>query len=65
MGLSVGSATTGPYSEEVKPLVEIMLVKRVAVKITADRVRTWDHRKLGMPPQALGGTTKQFLDPIA
>jgi PPOX class probable F420-dependent enzyme len=64
VGLSVWERYNGPYSEEVKPLVEMMLVKRVAVKITAERVRTWDHRKLGMGATPLGGTTKEFLDPI-
>ena len=57
VGVSVWERYNGPYSEEVKPLVEFMLNKRVAVRIRADRTRTWDHRKLGMPPQALGGST--------
>jgi PPOX class probable F420-dependent enzyme len=64
VGVSVWERYNGPYSEEVKPLVELMLHKRVAVRIQADRTRSWDHRKLGMPPQALGGTTAAFLDPI-
>jgi PPOX class probable F420-dependent enzyme len=64
VGKSVWERYNGPYSEEVKPLVEIMLNKRVAVKINATRVRTWDHRKLGMPTTPLGGSTAAFLDPI-
>jgi PPOX class probable F420-dependent enzyme len=64
VGKSVWERYNGPYSEEVKPLVEIMLNKRVAVKINATRVRTWDHRKLGMPATPLGGSTAAFLDPI-
>jgi PPOX class probable F420-dependent enzyme len=64
VGKSVWERYNGPYSEEVKPLVELMLNKRVAIRIKADRVRSWDHRKLGMPRQELGGSTKQFLDPI-
>ena len=64
VGVSVWERYNGPYSEEVKPLVELMLNKRVAVRVQADRVRTWDHRKLGMPAQPLGGTTAAFLDPI-
>ncbi len=64
VGLSVWERYNGPYSEEVKPLVEMMLHKRVAVKISADRVRTWDHRKLGMGATPLGGSTAAFLDPI-
>jgi PPOX class probable F420-dependent enzyme len=64
VGVSVWERYNGAYSEEVKPLVEMMLVKRVAVKVNVDRMRTWDHRKLGMPAMALGGSTKAFLDPI-
>ncbi len=57
VGVSVWERYNGPYSEEVKPLVEFMLNKRVAVRIDVDRVRSWDHRKLGMDPIPLGGTT--------
>ncbi|MDP1820305.1 MAG: PPOX class F420-dependent oxidoreductase [Acidimicrobiales bacterium] len=64
VGVSVWERYNGPYSEEVKPLVEFMLTKRVAVRIRAERSRTWDHRRLGMPAQALGGTTAAFLDPV-
>ena len=65
VGVSVWERYNGPYSEEVKPLVEMMLTKRVAVRVQVDRMRTWDHRKLGMPVMALGGSTQQYLDPIA
>lgn len=65
VGVSVWERYNGPYSDDVQPLVELMLNKRVAVRIDATRTRTWDHRKLGMPPQALGGSTQAFLDPIA
>jgi PPOX class probable F420-dependent enzyme len=64
VGKSVWERYNGPYSEEVKPLVEVMLHKRVAVKVNAERIRTWDHRKLGMPVMELGGSTAQFLDPV-
>lgn len=64
VGVSIWERYNGPYSEEVKPLVEVMLNKRVAVRVRAERTRTWDHRKLGMPAQPLGGTTAAFLDPI-
>ena len=47
--------------EEVKPFVELMLNKRVAVRVDVDRVRSWDHRKLGMDPTPVGGTTAAFL----
>jgi PPOX class probable F420-dependent enzyme len=61
VGISVWERYNGPYSEEVRPLVEFMLNKRIAVRIRADRIRTWDHRKLGMDPIPLGGTTAEFL----
>jgi PPOX class probable F420-dependent enzyme len=64
VGVSVWERYNGPYSEEVKPFVETMLNKRVAVRVQVDRMRTWDHRKLGMPTMPLGGTTQAFLDPI-
>jgi PPOX class probable F420-dependent enzyme len=64
VGVSVWERYNGPYSEEVKPFVETMLHKRVAVRVQVDRMRTWDHRKLGMPAMPLGGTTQAFLDPI-
>ena len=65
VGVSVWERYNGPYTGETKPLVEFMLHKRVAVKITPTRVRTWDHRKMGMDPMPLAGTTAAFLDPIS
>ena len=38
-----------------------MLHKPVAVRLDVERVRSWDHRKLGMEPIPLGGTTAAFL----
>ncbi|WP_405177509.1 PPOX class F420-dependent oxidoreductase [Nocardia sp. NBC_01377] len=57
VGVSVWERYTGPYSEEMRPAVEAMLHKRVAIRVRPDRVRSWDHRKLGMPAIPLGGTT--------
>ena len=67
VGVSVWERYNGPYSDEVEPLVEFMLNKRIAVRIDVDRVRSWDHRKLGMDPIPVGGTTAQFInaDPYA
>ena len=50
-----------PYTEELKPFVELMAHNRVAVRLDADRVRSWDHRKLGLDPIDLGGSTAEFL----
>ena len=61
VGVSVWERYTGPYSEEMRPFVEMMLHKRVAVRLDVERVRSWDHRKLGMDPIPLGGATAQYL----
>ncbi|MFL6059850.1 MAG: pyridoxamine 5'-phosphate oxidase family protein [Marmoricola sp.] len=57
VGVSVWERYNGPYTEEMKPLVEFMLNKRIAVRVDASRTRSWDHRKLGLDPIPLGGTT--------
>ena len=57
VGVNVWERYNGPYSDEVKPLVEFMLHNRVAVRVRAERVRSWDHRKLCMDPLPIGGTT--------
>jgi PPOX class probable F420-dependent enzyme len=57
IGVNVWERYTGPYSDDAKPMIEAMLHKRVAVRLEVDRVRSWDHRKLGMPAMPVGGTT--------
>ncbi|MFN8016702.1 MAG: PPOX class F420-dependent oxidoreductase [Acidimicrobiales bacterium] len=57
VGVNVWERYNGPYTDDVKPLVEFMLHNRIAVRVRADRVRSWDHRKLGMDPLPIGGTT--------
>ena len=52
----------GVYTEEMKPLVEFMARNRAAVRLDTARVRSWDHRKLGLPVMELGGTTAAFLE---
>jgi len=61
VGVSIWERYTGPYTEEMRPFVEIMLNKRIAVRVDVDRTRSWDHRKLGMAPMELGGTTAAYL----
>jgi PPOX class probable F420-dependent enzyme len=48
IGVSVWERYQGPYTEESKPLVELMLNKRVGIRVDVERVVSWDHRKLGM-----------------
>lgn len=57
VGVSVFERYMGPYTEELKPMVEAMLHNRVAIRIEVERVRTWDHRKLGLGDIPVGGTT--------
>ena len=48
IGISVWERYQGPYTEESKPFVEMMLNKRVGIKVNVERVVSWDHRKLGI-----------------
>jgi PPOX class probable F420-dependent enzyme len=54
LGVSVFERYYGAYTDELKPFVETMLHKRVVVKLHVDRVVSWDHRKLGLPPTRPG-----------
>jgi PPOX class probable F420-dependent enzyme len=62
VGVDVFERYTGPYSEPMKPYVEAMMNKRVVVRVDAARVRSWDHRKLGMNAMPLAGTTAAYLE---
>lgn len=62
IGVNVFERYTGPYTEEMKPFVEIMLHKRVVVRVDPIRTRSWDHRKLGMDPMPLSGSTAAYLN---
>ncbi|ORX08471.1 pyridoxamine 5'-phosphate oxidase family protein [Mycolicibacillus trivialis] len=57
VGVSVFERYTGPYTDEMKPAVDMMMNKRIAVRIVPRRTRSWDHRKLGLPAMPLGGST--------
>jgi hypothetical protein len=57
VGVSVWERYNGPYTDDLKPAVDMMMNKRVAVRIVTDRIRSWDHRKLGLPAMPLAGTT--------
>jgi hypothetical protein len=51
----------GPYSDEVRPFVDQMMNNRIAVRVAPSRLRSWDHRKLGMPEMPVAGSTAQYL----
>jgi PPOX class probable F420-dependent enzyme len=57
VGVSVWERYTGPYTDEMKPAVDMMMNKRVAVRIVSQRSRSWDHSKLGIPHMPVGGST--------
>jgi len=49
VGVAVWERYHGPYTEAARPMVEATLRKRVAVRVIPERIRSWDHRKLGLP----------------
>jgi hypothetical protein len=53
----VTPATIGPSGR----VVEMTLHKRIAFRVDAERIRSWDHRKLGLDPLPLGGSTAAYL----
>jgi PPOX class probable F420-dependent enzyme len=59
--VSVFERYQGPCSEETRPLVQAMMHKRVVVRIDPARVRSWDHRKLGLAALPVAGSTARYL----
>lgn len=51
----------GPYTADLEPIVAEMARNRVVVRLDVVRVRSWDHRKLGLPAMELGGSTAAYL----
>jgi len=51
----------GPYDESLREILDFMMNKRIVIRIEPARVRSWDHRKLGMAPMEVAGSTAQFL----
>jgi PPOX class probable F420-dependent enzyme len=54
---SVYERYTGPYTEDARPVLDFMMNKRVVVRLVPERVRSWDHRKLGLDPMGTTGST--------
>jgi len=55
--ISVYERYTGPYTDQARPIVELMMRKRIVVKLVPERIRSWDHRKLGLDPVGTTGST--------
>ena len=51
-----------PYTEEMRPFVEFMANNRAVIRLEPQRIRSWDHRKLGLPAMELGGSTAPFVE---
>lgn len=49
LGKSVFSRYYAPYTDDMLPMVETMLAKRIVAKLHVGRTVSWDHRKLGLP----------------
>lgn len=62
VGISVWERYYGPYTDDQRPAVEALMNKRVMVRVDVDRVRSWDHRKLGLPAMPVSGSTARYLD---
>ncbi len=62
VGRNVWERYNGEYSDELAPLLEATLRNRVAVRLDVSRIRSWDHRKLGLSPIKIGGTTAPHID---
>jgi len=52
----------GPVGAETQSSLEAMMHKRVVVVIEPVRIRSWDHRKLGIPPMPVSGATATSLE---
>ncbi|GAA4677381.1 PPOX class F420-dependent oxidoreductase [Gordonia humi] len=63
VGIGIWERYNGPYTDDLRPAVDAMMNKRVAVRVVADRVRSWDHRKLGLPAMPVAGSTAKHLGP--
>jgi PPOX class probable F420-dependent enzyme len=61
VGISVWERYTSPYTDDMRPFVDQMMKNRIAVRVVPDRIRSWDHRKLGMPEMPVAGSTAQYL----
>jgi PPOX class probable F420-dependent enzyme len=48
---------TAPYTEEMRPVVEYMMNKRIVIVVEPMRTRSWDHRKLGIGAEPVSEPT--------
>jgi PPOX class probable F420-dependent enzyme len=53
-GLSMWERYMGSYSEDQRPMVELMMNNRLVVAIDVTKVVSWDHRKLAQSAPTSG-----------
>ncbi len=56
-GVSLFERYVGPYSDDQRHAVAGLVRNRIGARLEVTRLRSWDHRQLGMPKVALGGST--------
>jgi len=62
VGISVWERYAGrPYCDDMKPFVDHMMNNRICIRVVPWRVRSCDHRKLGLPETPVGDSTAQNL----
>lgn len=61
VGVNVWERYNGPYSDDMRELVEVMIKNRIAIRLIPERVRSWDHRKLNMMELPIGGSTAEYM----
>jgi PPOX class probable F420-dependent enzyme len=49
LGVTLFERNQAPYSEDLAPVVEAMLRKRVGITFHVEKTVSWDHRKLSGP----------------
>jgi Pyridoxamine 5'-phosphate oxidase len=57
VGISIWERYNGPYRDEKRRHVDQMMKNRIAVRVSPSRVRSWDHRTLGLPDTPVAGST--------
>ena len=53
LGVSIFTRYQGPYSPDLRPMVEQLVRKRVAIVVHPKKIVSWDHTKLGLPDMSL------------
>lgn len=59
--ISVYERYTGPYTPAARPLLDFMMNKRIVAKLVPLRIRSWDHRRLGLDSMTPMGSTAPFI----